>query len=173
MVYHLTLDARRPPPWLPGTRRRDHVARLRAGLGALTKDVALRWRDERTLVVLLRYEPNERLGRDAHQAALLALVRATGDAGLHATGAVVTRVVSHWTQGAIAGAVTGLGLSQTQEESLGPAIALAAVAMGAVAGAFLRREVPVYRGLRLPYAGWRLVAVEPEASGPRFRVGLA
>lgn len=173
VVYHLTLEARRLPPWLSGTRRADHVARLRVGLGALAKDVALRWKDERTLVVLLRYEPDERLGRDAHQAALLRLVRAADDAGLHPASAVVTRVVCHWTQGAIAGAVTGLGLSQTQEESMGPAIALAAIAVGAVAGAFLRREVPVYRGLLLPYAGWRLVAVEPEASAPRFRVGLA
>jgi hypothetical protein len=173
MVYHLTLDARRTPPWLPDVPRADVVPRLRVTLGVLTKDVALRWRDEGTLVARLRYEAGERQGRGAHQTALIALVRAVERAGLHPSGAVVTRVVSHWTQGAIAGAVTGLGLSQTQDESLGPAITLAAISIGAVAGAFLRREVPVFRALRLPYAGWRVVAVEPEVSGPRFRVGLA
>ena len=30
MVFHLTLDARRPPPWLTHTSRADHAARLRA-----------------------------------------------------------------------------------------------------------------------------------------------
>ena len=173
MVYHLTLEARRPPPWLSDARRADHVARLRAGLGPLARDVTLRWRDESTLVILLRYEPDERHGRGAHQAALKAVVLAVDGAALFPAGAVVTRVATHWTQGAIAGALTGLGLSQTQDEQLGPAITLAAIAMGAVVGGFLRREVPVFRGLRLPYAGWRLVAVEPEASGARFRVGLA
>ena len=173
MVYHLTVEARRPPPWLSDTRRAEHVARLRASLGPLAKDVAVRWRDDATLVVLLRYEPDQRHGLHAHQAALKAVVLAVDGAALHPAGAIVTRVASHWTQGAIAGALTGLGLSQTQEEHLGPAITLAAIATGAVVGAFLRREVPVFRGLRLPYAGWRLVAVEPEASGPRFRLGLA
>jgi len=99
------------------------------------------------------------------------VVLAVDGAAMHPAGAVVTRVVSHWTQGAIAGAVTGLGVSTTQEDRLGPAITLAAIATGAIAGAFLRREVPVFRGLRLPHAGWRLVAVEPEASGPRFGAG--
>ena len=173
MVFHLTLDARRAPPWLSSTSRGEHAARLRAGLGPLARDATLRWRDESTLVIRLRYEPDRRRGRDDHQHVLRAVVLAVDGAALFPTNAVVTRVASHWTQGAIAGAVTGLGVSQTQEEQLGPAITLAAIAMGAIAGAFLRREVPVFRGLRLPYAGWRLVAVEPEASAPRFRVGLA
>jgi len=173
MVYHLTLDARRAPLWLSNTRRGEYAARLRAGLGPLARDLSLRWRDESTLVIRLRYEPDKRRGLDDHQSILRTVVLAVDGAALHPTNAVVTRVLSHWTQGAIAGAVTGLGLSQTQEEQLGPAITLAAIAMGAVAGAFLRREVPVFRGLRLPHAGWRLVAVEPEASSPRFRVGLA
>jgi len=173
MVYHLTVEARRAPPWLTDTRRAEHAARLRVGLGPLARDVTLRWRDESTLAVRLRYEPDERRGRAMHQYALQAVVLAVDGAALHPTHAVVTRVASHWTQGAIAGALTGLGVSQTQEDRLGPAITLAAIAMGAVAGAFLRREVPVFRGLRLPYAGWRLVAVEPESSSPRFRVGLA
>ncbi|HYW23974.1 MAG TPA: hypothetical protein VE953_07390 [Terriglobales bacterium] len=173
MVYHLTVEARRAPPWLTDTRRGEHVGRLRAGLGPLAKDVTLRWRDESTLHVRLRYEPDERRGQAMHQHALRAVVLAVDGAALHPMSAVVTRVASHWTHGAIAGAVTGLGVSQTQEDRLGPAITLAAIAMGAVAGAFLRREVPVFRGLRLPHAGWRLVAVEPEASGPRLRVGLA
>lgn len=173
MVYHLNVEARRAPLWLTDTRRVEHVARLRAGLGPLARDVTTRWRDESTLAVRLRYEPDERRGRVMHQYALRAVVLAIDGAALHPASAVVTRVASHWTQGAIAGALTGLGVSQTQEERLGPAITLAAIATGAVAGAFLRREVPVFRGLRLPHAGWRLVAVEPEASGPRFRVGLA
>jgi hypothetical protein len=173
VVYHLMLEARRPPSWLSGERRDEHGARLRAALGALGRDVSLRWRGDSRLAIVLRYEPDRRLGRDPHEAALMAVVRAADRAGLHPSGAVVTRVASHWTQGAIAGALTGLGLSQTQEDNLGPVITLAAIAMGAVAGAFLTREVPVFRALRLPYAGWRLVAVEPEVSGPRFRVGLA
>lgn len=173
MVYHLVLEARRPPPWLFGARRRQHTARLRDALGGLAKNVTLHWRDESTLSVVLRYEADPKGGDDAHQSVLTDLVRAADRAGLHARGAVVTRVASHWTQGAIAGALTGLGVSQTQREDLGPAITLAAIALGAVAGAFLYREVPVFRALHLPYAGWRLVAVEPEVSGPRFRLGLA
>ncbi len=173
MVYHLTLEARRPPQWLSGAQRSQDAARLRAGLGILARDVSFRWRDESSLVVLLRYEADQCHGRDAHQSALDTLIHTAERAGLHPTGAVVTRVLSHWTQGAIAGALTGLGLSQTQEDYLGPAITLAAIAMGAAAGALLRREVPVFRALRLPYAGWRVVAVEPEVSAPRFRVGFA
>jgi hypothetical protein len=173
MVFHLTLDARRAPPWLSNTSRAELAARLRAGLGPLARDVTLRWRDESTLVIRLRYEPDRRHGQDDHHHVLRAVVMAVDGAALFPTNAVVTRVASHWTQGAIAGAVTGLGVSQTQEEQLGPAITLAAIAVGAIAGAFLRREVPVFRGLRLPHAGWRLVAVEPEASAPRFRLGLA
>jgi hypothetical protein len=173
MVFHLTLDARRAPPWLSDTSRAEHAARLRVGLGPLARDATLRWRDESTLVVRIRYEPDRLRGLDDHQHVLRAMVLAVDGAALFPTGAVVTRVASHWTQGAIAGALTGLGVSQTQEERLGPAITLAAIATGAIAGAFLRREVPVFRGLRLPHAGWRLVAVEPEASSPRLRVGLA
>lgn len=173
MVYHLSFEARRPPSWLSETNRDQHAARMRAALGVLSRDVALRWKDGGTLAVMLRYETGERRGDDIHQQALRAVVRAAGESGLQASGGVVTRVASHWTQGAIAGALTGLGLSQTQDDRLGPAITLAAIALGAFAGAFLSREVPVYRAVRLPYAGWRLLAVEPEVSGPRFRVGLA
>ena len=173
MVYHLTLEALQPPQGVAGGRRAERTERLRTGLGDLARDVSLHWRGDRTLVILLRYEPDERRGRDAHQVALGALVQAAERADLQPIGALVTRVVSHWTQGAIAGALTGLGLSQTQEDHLGPAITLASIAAGAVVGAFLRREVPVFRALRLPYAGWRLVPVEPETSAPRFRVGLA
>jgi hypothetical protein len=172
MVYHLTLEARRPPAWLSGVRRDRYGARVRSALGPLARDVSLRWTSESILAVVLRYEPDAGRGREAHQVALAALVGAATSAGLHPTGAAVTRVVSHWTQGAIAGALTGVGLSQTQDESLGPAIALAAIAVGAVAGAFVRREVPVLRALDLPYAGWRLVTVEPEVSPARFRLGL-
>jgi hypothetical protein len=139
----------------------------------LAGDVSLRWTDECTLVARLRYEPDERRGRQPHQAALNALVQAAERAGLEVGGAIVTRVLSHWTQGAIAGAVTGLGVSVTQEDSLGPAITLATIALGAIAGAFVRREVPAFRALRLPYAGWRLLTVEPEASAPRIRLGLS
>jgi hypothetical protein len=173
VVYHLVLEARRPPEWLSAARRDQHTAWLRSALGSLAGDTTIRWRNESTLTVRLRYEGDDHDRTDVHQSALGTVVRAADRAAMHATGAVVTRVASHWTQGAIAGALTGLGVSQTQEDRLGPAITLAAIALGAVAGGFLRREVPVYRALRLPYAGWRLVPVEPEASGPRFRVGLA
>lgn len=142
-------------------------------LGPLARDVSLRWRDDRTLAIGVRYEPDPGEGREAHQRVLESALGAAVRIGLEPGGAAVTRLASHWTAGAIAGAVTGLGLSQTQEDHLGPAITLAAIALGAVAGAFLRREVPVFRALRLPYAGWRLVPVEPEVSSPRFRVGLA
>ena len=52
-------------------------------------------------------------------------------------------------------------------------MALGAVLVGAVAGAFLRREIPVYGAAQLPYGGWRLIEVEPEATTTRFRVGFA
>jgi hypothetical protein len=172
VVYHLLLEARRPPVWLSAAHRDQHTAWMRAALGSMARDAAIRWRNDSILTVRLRYEPADEGGVDVHQSALWAVVRATDRAALHATGAVVTRVASHWTQGAIAGALTGLGVSQTQEDRLGPAITLGAIALGAVAGGFLRREVPVFRALRLPYAGWRLVAVEPEAGGTRFRVGI-
>jgi hypothetical protein len=173
VVYHLVLEARRPPSWLSGAHRDLHTNRLRAALGTLARDAAVHWKDGSTLSVVLRYEPDAGRGHAAHQSVLSMVVRAADRAGLRPTGAAVTRVASHWTQGAIAGALTGLGLSQTQEDDLGPAITIAAIALGALAGAFLRREVPVFRALHLPYAGWRLVAVEPEVSRPRFRVGLA
>lgn len=159
--------------WLSAARRDQYTAWLRSALGSLAGDATIRWRDEGTLTVRLRYEGDDQEGVEVHQSALGTMVQAADRAALQATGAVVTRVASHWTQGAIAGALTGLGVSQTQEDRLGPAITLAAIALGAVAGGFLRREVPVYRALRLPYAGWRLVPVEPEAGGARFRVGLA
>jgi hypothetical protein len=103
---------------------------------------------------------------------LLAVTRAVEQAGLFPVGGTVSRVTTHWTQGAIAGALTGLGLSRTQEDQYQPLIAAAAVAAGALAGAFLRREVPVYRAALLPYTGWRLIEVEPEASPTRFRLGM-
>ncbi|HEY4026272.1 MAG TPA: hypothetical protein VGO86_07555 [Candidatus Dormibacteraeota bacterium] len=171
MIHHLTLEARRPPAWLSGVPNDEYLARLRCGLGVLARDVSVRWRNESTLAILLRYEPCGRSGRGAHEPVLAAVVEAATRAGLHVSGAVVTRVASHWTQGAIAGALTGVGLSQTQDENLGPVIALAAIAVGAVIGAFVRREVPVFQALYLPYAGWRLVMVEPEVSPARFRLG--
>jgi hypothetical protein len=173
VVYYLSLEARRPPAWASGESRDHHAARLRVTLGTLARSVTLRWKDEGTLAVRLRYEVDGRDGDGPHQVALATVVWAAGRAGLHPMRAVVTRVGSHWTQGAIAGALTGVGLSQTQDDRLGPAITLAAIALGAVGGAFLRREVPVLRALSLPRAGWRLAAVEPEASPPRFRLGLA
>jgi hypothetical protein len=173
VVYYLTLEAHRPPLWVTGSTRDQHAARLRAALGSVARNASLRWQDQRTLAVKLRYEVDARDGEVAHQVALARLVWASGRADLRPVRAVVTRVGSHWTQGAIAGALTGVGLSQTQDDRLGPVITLAAIAMGAAAGAFLRREVPVFRALRLPRAGWRLVAVEPETSPARLHVGLA
>jgi hypothetical protein len=173
VVYSLIIDARPPPAWLSGTNRKQHAARLRDALGVLSRSASLRWHDDGTVTVRLRYEPDERMGVEVHQTALAALLEAVDQAGLHARRAVVSRIASHWTQGAVAGALTGLGLSQTQEDELRPIITLAAIAMGAIAGALLRREVPVFRAVCLPRAGWRLVGVEPEVSGARFRVGLA
>lgn len=94
-------------------------------------------------------------------------------AGLFPASGVVSRVATHWTQGALAGAITGVGLSRTQEDRLQPVVAVAAIVAGALLGAFVRREVPVFRAVRLPATGWRLVPVEPEASAARIRVGLA
>jgi hypothetical protein len=173
VVYHLALETRRPPSWASGVRRDYHAAQLRAALGGLAGCATLHWRDDSTLAIVLRYEPGARLDHDPHQAALAAVVWAAERAELHPVRAVVTRVASHWTQGAIAGAVAGIGVSRTQQDEMGPVIALAAIAMGAIVGAFLRRDVPVFRAVHLPRAGWRLVSVEPEVSGPRFRVGLA
>jgi hypothetical protein len=133
----------------------------------------VRWKNDSSLRLVVRYEPERSGGAGAHTEVLGLVVRAAERAGLHVSRAEVTRVASHWTQGAVAGALTGVGLSRTQPDEAGPLIALAAIAMGAVVGSFLRRDVPVFRALRLPRAGWRLVPVEPESSGPRFRVGLA
>jgi len=149
------------------------VSRLRAALGGLARDARFRWTEESRLRLVLRYEPDRAGCRERHQVVLLAVMRACDQAGLFASSAIVSRVVTHWTQGAIAGALTGLGLSRTQEERYGPALALGAVFVGALAGALVRREVPVYRAALLPYAGWRLIQVEPESSTTRFRVGLA
>src|SRR5262249_7889516 len=120
MVYHLVVEARRAPRWLTNTTRGEHAARLRAGPGPPARDGSPRWRDERPLEIRLRSEPEERHARAVHQQALQAVILAVDGAALHPAGAVVTRVVSHWTQGAIAGALTGLGLSTTQEDRLGP-----------------------------------------------------
>ena len=129
--------------------------------------------DDSTLAVLLRYESDRRHTRDRHQAVLALVMRAVTEASLYPTKAVVRQVATHWTQGAFAGALTGLGLSQTQDDDVQPAIALGAIVIGAVLGAFVRREVPVFRGAFLPATGWRLIAVEPEVSSTRFRVGFA
>jgi hypothetical protein len=173
VVYHLVLEARRAPAWASGADRDHHAARLRNALGDLAGCASVRWKDDTTLSVVLRYEQDRRPDGDVHQAALAAVVWAANRAGLGPSRAEVTRVASHWTQGAVAGALTGVGLSRTQPDDVGPVIALAAIALGAIVGSFLRRDVPVFRALHLPHAGWRLVAVEPEVSGPRFRVGLA
>ena len=172
MVFQLTVDARRPPSWLSSAHHDQHLARLRATLGALARDASVRWTHDSTLSVVLRYEPEEPLSRERHQVVLLAVTRAVDQAGLFATGGVVSRLMTHWTQGAIAGALTGLGLSRTQEDRYQPLVALGAVVVGAVAGAFVRREVPVFRAALLPYTGWRLIQVEPEASSTRFRLGM-
>jgi hypothetical protein len=172
-VYHLKVESRRPPSWLSYADRDQHVARLRAGLGGLAGDTSLRWADASNLTLMVRYVTDRQDPRRRHQAVLDAVIVAVGNAGLIATGAMVTRVATHWTQGAIAGALTGLGLSRTQRDEFQPVVALAAVVVGAAAGAFLRREVPVFRGAYLPYTGWRLIAVEPEVSTSRFRLGLA
>ena len=65
-----------------------------------------------------------------------------------------------------------LGLSRTQEDWYQPLVTLGAVAIGALAGALVRREVPVFRAALLPYTGWRLIQVEPESTTTRFRLGL-
>ena len=173
MLFHLRVEARRPPPWLSSTDRNQHVSRLREALGGLARDARVRWTQDSTLSLVLRYEPDGPECRERHQVVLLAVMRACEQAGLFATGAVVSRVVSHWTQGAFAGALTGLGLSRTQDDRYQPAVALGAIVLGALAGAFVRREIPVFRAALLPYTGWRLIQVEPESSAARFRVGLA
>ena len=173
MVHHLTVEARRPPSWVSAVQPDEHARRLRDALGGLARDVSLRWADPSRLVLVLRYEPDGQLRRLGHQPAVDVVMEAVRQAGLYPTSARVSRVATHWAQGAIAGALTGLGLSQTLEEELQPAVTLAAIVLGAVAGALVRREVPVFRAALLPATGWRLIAVEPEVSAPRFRVGLA
>ena len=173
MVFQLSIEARRPPSWLSGAHRDQHVARLRASLGGLARDATIRWTADSTLSLVLHYEPPDQCSRERHQVVLLAVMRAVDRAGLFATGATVSRVATHWTQGAIAGALTGLGLSRTQEDRYQPLVTLGAVAVGALAGALVRREVPVFRAALLPYTGWRLIQVEPESRTSRFRLGLA
>jgi hypothetical protein len=173
MVFQLRIEARRPPSWLSSTHRDQHVSRLRTALGGLARDARIRWTLDSTLSLVLHYEPDGPEFRERHQVVLLTVMRACDQAGLFATSATVSRIVSHWTQGAIAGALTGLGLSRTQEDRYQPAVALGAIALGALAGAFVRRETPVYRAALLPYTGWRLIQVEPESSAARFRVGFA
>jgi hypothetical protein len=173
VLYHLTVEARRPPSWLSSMPREQHASRLRAALGPLARDASTRWLDDSTIRLVLRYQPYALHQRAGHQAALAATLRAVDRAGLFAGSAVVSRVVSHWTQGAVAGALTGFGLSRTQDATLQPAVTLAAIVLGALAGAFVRREVPVFRAALLPSTGWRLIAVEPEVSAARIRVGLA
>jgi len=147
--------------------------RLRSNLRELARSTSLRWLDESTLAIRLRYQSDRFHARERHQEALDAVCRAINWAGLYPKKAVVKRVVTHWTHGAVAGALTGLGVSQTQEEDVQPVIALAGVLLGAVLGAFVRREAPVYRAAQLPATGWRLIAVEPEARSTRFRLGPA
>lgn len=149
------------------------MSRLRTGLGELARRTSLRWLDGSTLALLVRYRADGRYTRIRHQELLDQVCQAIGWAGLYPTAAVVNRVATHWTHGAIAGALTGLGLSQTQDDDVQPAIALAAVVAGAVLGGFLRRDVPVYRAAQLPAIGWRLIAVEPESSHNSYRLGRA
>lgn len=173
MVHHLTVEARRPPSWVSAVQADEHVRRLRDALGGLARDVSLRWADPSRLVLLLRYEPDGQPRRLGHQTAVDVVMEAVRQAGLYPTSALVSRVATHWPQGAIAGALTGLGLSQAVEDEMRPAVTLVAIVVGAIAGALVRREVPVFRAALLPATGWRLIAVEPEVSAPRFRVGLA
>jgi hypothetical protein len=173
VVFQLTVEARKPPAWLSSTTQDQHVRRLRGALGRLARDVTFRWTEESRLRVVLRYEPDPAGRRERHQVVFVAVLRGCDQAGLFASSAGVSRISTHCAQGALAGALTGLGLSRTQEDRLAPALALGAVLVGAVAGAFVRREIPVYRAAQLPYAGWRLIEVEPEATTTRFRVGLA
>lgn len=147
--------------------------RLRSNLRELARSTSLRWLDDSTVAIRLRYQADRPHARERHQEALDAVCRALNWAGLYPKKAVVRRVVTHWTYGAVAGALTGLGVSQTQEEDVQPVIALAGVVLGAVLGAFVRREAPVYRAAQLPATGWRLIAVEPEARSSRFRLGPA
>jgi len=153
--------------------RDQHINRLRSNLGELARNASLRWLDASTLTVLLRYRTERRHAGDRHQEALDAVCRALNWAGLYPTRAVVNRVATHWTHGAVAGALTGLGLSQTQDDDVQPLIALAAVFVGAVVGGLVRREAPLYRAAQLPASGWRLIAVEPEATASRYRLGPA
>ena len=147
--------------------------RLRSNLRDLAGSTSLHWLDDSTLAIRLRYRSDRVHARERHQEALDAVCRALNWAGLYPKKAVVKRVATHWTHGAVAGALTGLGVSQTQDEDVQPAIALAGVLLGAVLGAFVRREAPVYRAAQLPATGWRLIAVEPESSSSRFRLGPA
>jgi len=173
LLYHLAVEARRPPSWLSVVPRDQHINRLRSNLGDLSRYASLRWLDDSTLAVLLRYRTDRRHARARHQDALDAVCRAINWAGLYPTRAVVKRVATHWTHGAVAGAVTGLGLSQTQDDDVQPLIALAAVFLGALVGGLVRREAPLYRAAQLPASGWRLIAVEPEATASQYRLGPA
>jgi hypothetical protein len=173
LVNHLTVEARRPPLWASGVHREQHSSRLRTALGALARVASWQWTTESTVRLVLRYEPDSRYPGQVNQAVLETAMAALDRAGLFPTSGVVSRVATHWIQGALAGAITGLGLSRTQEDRLQPAVAMAGMLIGALVGAFVRREVPIFRAVRLPATGWRLVPVEPEASAARFRVGLA
>ena len=177
MVYHLAVEACRPPSWLSAVPRDQHINRLRSNLRELARSTSLRWLDDSTLAIRLRYRSDRLHARERHQEALDAVCRALNWAGLYPKKAVVKRVATHWTQGAVAGAlagaVTGLGLSRTQDEDVQPAIAFAGVVLGALLGAFVRREAPVYRAAHLPATGWHLIAVEPEAASSRYRLGPA
>lgn len=173
MIHQLTVEARRPPPWASGVHREQHSSRLRAALGPLASVASWHWTTESTLLLVLRYEPDSQHPARVNQAVLEATMAALGKAGFFPTGGMVNRVATHWTEGALAGALTGLGLSRTLGERLQPGLAVAAIALGALVGAFVRREVPLFHAVRLPATGWRLVPVEPEAGAARFRVGLA
>src|SRR5262249_12289512 len=75
LVYHLTVEARRPPSWLSAVPRDQHMNRLRSHLGGLAASAKLHWLDASTLVVLLRYMADRRHARDRHQDALDAVCR--------------------------------------------------------------------------------------------------
>src|SRR5262249_60042528 len=106
--------------------------RLRSNLRELARTTSLRWLDDSTLAIRLRYQSDRSHARERHQEALDAECRALNWAGLYPKKAVVKRVVTHWTHGAVAGPLTGLGVAQTHAGHVHPLLAHAEVALVAV-----------------------------------------